>query len=464
MSERSSAVMPATGRRRAPGDGDGVAAARRMAVGVAPARRRAPAPGAWTTTGVPCAVALPSAALRAIGAATLQPWRSPRSTRRRGLPSASVVPLDGEDGLDRACGRVGAPARRRSRRAGGLACRARRRTRGRPARATLRQSWAWTSTTPSGPVAAGFAARQAAWEAERLVARRRAVLPGAPARARGGLRRCARRFQRDRDRIVHSKAFRRLKHKTQVFVAPGGRPLPHAADPHARGHADRAHRRAGAAPQRGPRRGDRARARPRPPAVRPHRRGGARPRACASASGRGFRHYEHSLRVVDVLERDGAGLNLTDDVRDGILCHSGARRAPATLEGRIVRLVDRVAYINHDIDDAVRAGRAARGRAARPSRSRCSATRARGASTRSCTTSSSTPTSPATSSRAREAGAAMDALRTFMFERVYLGPGRAARAREDRARRARRCSTTTPRTPRGCPTAAARRGPTWRSA
>jgi dGTPase len=69
----------------------------------------------------------------------------------------------------------------------------------------------------------------------------------------------------------------------------------------------------------------------------------------------GFRHHEHSLRVVDVLERDGEGLNLTEQVRDGILNHTGPEK-PASLEGRIVRLVDRVAYINHDIDDALRAG------------------------------------------------------------------------------------------------------------
>ena len=70
----------------------------------------------------------------------------------------------------------------------------------------------------------------------------------------------------------------------------------------------------------------------------------------------GFRHYEHSLRVVDHLERDGAGLNLTEQVRDGIARHSEPSAAAETLEGRIVRLIDRVAYINHDIDDAVRAG------------------------------------------------------------------------------------------------------------
>jgi dGTPase len=69
-----------------------------------------------------------------------------------------------------------------------------------------------------------------------------------------------------------------------------------------------------------------------------------------------FLHHEHSLRVVDTLERDGQGLNLTMAVRDGIVGHSGRAQEPSTLEGRIVRLVDRVAYINHDIDDAVRAG------------------------------------------------------------------------------------------------------------
>jgi len=72
--------------------------------------------------------------------------------------------------------------------------------------------------------------------------------------------------------------------------------------------------------------------------------------------GEDFRHYEHSLRVVDILERDGAGLNLTEQVRDGIARHSSRAPLPDTLEGRIVRLIDRVAYINHDIDDAIRAG------------------------------------------------------------------------------------------------------------
>src|SRR6185312_11098233 len=78
-------------------------------------------------------------------------------------------------------------------------------------------------------------------------------------------------------------------------------------------------------------------------------------RALEARFGRRFRHNEHSLRVVEVIERDGRGLNLTEPVRDGILRHTGPE-PPATLEGRIVRLVDRIAYVNHDIDDAVRAG------------------------------------------------------------------------------------------------------------
>ena len=88
-----------------------------------------------------------------------------------------------------------------------------------------------------------------------------------------------------------------------------------------------------------------------------------------------FHHWEQSLRVVDALERDGRGLNLTEQVRDGILCHSGRAPMPATLEGAIVRLTDRFAYINHDIDDALRAGLLGARRAARRRRSRSSATR-----------------------------------------------------------------------------------------
>src|SRR5271156_1696459 len=162
-------------------------------------------------------------------------------------------------------------------------------------------------------------------------------------------------FQRDRDRIVHCKAFRRLTHKTQVFVAPQGdhyrTRLTHTLEVttisrtvaralrlnedlveaiglgHDLGHPPFGHI------------------------------GEEVLDACLRERfGGGFRHYEHSLRVVERLERDGAGLNLTEQVRDGIAHHSSRAPEPATQEGRIVRVMDRVAYINHDIDDAVRAG------------------------------------------------------------------------------------------------------------
>jgi dGTPase len=161
-------------------------------------------------------------------------------------------------------------------------------------------------------------------------------------------------FQRDRDRILHSKAFRRLKHKTQVFVAPEGdhyrTRLTHTLEVsavartvaralslnedlveaiamgHDLGHAPFGH-------------------------AGEH----ALDDILAERLGRRFHHNEQSVRVVEVLERDGHGLNLTDAVRDGILHHTGSG-LPRTLEGQIVRLVDRIAYVNHDIEDAVRAG------------------------------------------------------------------------------------------------------------
>ena len=159
-------------------------------------------------------------------------------------------------------------------------------------------------------------------------------------------------FQRDADRIIHSKAFRRLKHKTQVFLQPEGdhyrTRLTHTLEVsriartisralslnedlteaialgHDLGHTPFGHAGEGALS------------------------------AIMEADG-GFRHYEQSLRVVDRLERDGAGLNLTIEVRDGILRHTVDPPA-ATLEGRVVKLADKVAYINHDADDAIRAG------------------------------------------------------------------------------------------------------------
>ena len=157
-------------------------------------------------------------------------------------------------------------------------------------------------------------------------------------------------FQRDRDRIIHSQSFRRLKHKTQVFLAPSGdhyrTRLTHTLEVsqiartiaralqlnedlteaialgHDLGHTPFGH---------------------------------AGERALAQLSPNGFKHYEQSVRVVDILEKDGKGLNLTEEVRNGILCHTIGEDA-YTLEGQIIRIADKIAYINHDIDDAIRAG------------------------------------------------------------------------------------------------------------
>ncbi len=156
-------------------------------------------------------------------------------------------------------------------------------------------------------------------------------------------------FQRDRDRVIHSNSFRRLKHKTQVFLSPQGdyyrTRLTHTLEVaqiartiaialglnetlteaislgHDLGHTPFGH---------------------------------AGERALNSVCDGGFRHYEQSLRVADVIEKEGRGLNLTEEVRNGIERHTSGKEA-FTLEGRIVRLADRIAYINHDIDDAVHA-------------------------------------------------------------------------------------------------------------
>ena len=157
-------------------------------------------------------------------------------------------------------------------------------------------------------------------------------------------------YQRDTDRIVHSKAFRRLMHKTQVFLRPEGdhyrtrmthtlevsriaRSITRAlglnedlAEAIAVGH-DLGHTPFGHAGEA----------------------------ALSDVMGKPFRHNEQSLRVVDYLEKDGAGLNLTYEVRMGILGHTG-EHIPETLEGQIVRRSDQIAYVNHDIDDAIRAG------------------------------------------------------------------------------------------------------------
>ncbi len=154
-------------------------------------------------------------------------------------------------------------------------------------------------------------------------------------------------------------------------------------------------------------------------------------RRCASTADRRFRHNEHSLRVVDVLERDGRGLNLTEAVRDGILNHTGSGQ-PATLEGRVVRLVDRVAYINHDIDDAMRAGIIAEDDLPEEEIELLGPT----GSERIDTLVGDIVTTSREAgdiAQSEEIGGAMLRLRKFMFERVYLGPE--ARSEHERVQR-----------------------------
>src|SRR5262245_19917974 len=203
-----------------------------------------------------------------------------------------------------------------------------------------------------GSVASSFEERVRALEAEQLSS---LATPSYPARRELPEEPCRLRtpFQRDRDRIVHSKSFRRLKHKTQVFIAPEGdhyrTRLTHTLEAcgisRTVARALRLNEDLTEAIGYGHDLGH-------PPFG--HTGEQALDRALHERFGRRFRHNERSLRVVERLERDGRGLNLTAEVRDGILRHTGPDE-PATMEGRIVRLVDRIAYINHDIDDALRA-------------------------------------------------------------------------------------------------------------
>src|SRR5437660_5013907 len=168
-------------------------------------------------------------------------------------------------------------------------------------------------------------------------------------------------FQRDRDRIIHCKAFRRLRHKTQVFFAPTGAHYrtrlthTHEVSQIARTIAKvlRLHEELTEAIALGHDLGH-----------TPF--GHAGERVIDKLMPGGFNHYEQSLRIVDLLENDGKGLNLTWEVRDGIAKHSkGKSGAPVgmadalragTIEGQIMRVADLIAYVNHDIDDATRAG------------------------------------------------------------------------------------------------------------
>ena len=268
-----------------------------------------------------------------------------------------------------------------------------------------------------------------AWEAEYLWER---ATPSYPAVRREPEEDSPMRtpFQRDRDRIVHSKAFRRLKHKTQVFIAPEG--------DHYRTRLSHTLETCGLA---------RTVARARglnedlteaiclghdlghPPFG--HIGEEALDEALREHSGRGFRHNRHSLRVVDVLERDGRGLNLTDAVRDGILNHTGSEM-PITLEGRVVRLVDRVAYINHDVDDALRAGIITPDDLPARELELLGSTGSRriDALARDIVQQSRAAGDIVQS---EEIGEAMLVLRSFMFERVYLGAE--ARSEHERVHR-----------------------------
>ena len=242
-------------------------------------------------------------------------------------------------------------------------------------------------------------------------------------------------FQRDRDRIVHSKAFRRLKHKTQVFVAPEGdhyrTRLTHTLEAcfisrtvaralalnedlteaiglgHDLGHPPFGHI------------------------------GEEVLDEALGEHGLAFKHNEHSLRVVELLEGgapEGPGLNLTEQVRDGILRHTGPEK-PATLEGRVVRIVDRVAYINHDIDDALRAGILSEGDLPAEEIALLGGS---GAARIDTLVRDMVETSRAEGdiAQSEEVGGAMLRLRKFMFDRVYLGAE--ARAEQERAREALR--------------------------
>ncbi len=272
---------------------------------------------------------------------------------------------------------------------------------------------------PTGPVAAAFADRIRDREARELSP---LATPSYPARRQRPEPDCGLRtpFQRDRDRIVHCKAFRRLKHKTQVFVAPAGdhyrTRLTHTLEVtqisrtvaralslnedlveaiglgHDLGH---------------------------PPFG--HVGEDALDGCLTERFGVRFMHHEHSLRVVDTLERDGLGLNLTAPVRDGIVSHSGRAQEPATLEGKIVRLMDRVAYINHDIDDAVRAGVLSPEDLPRGPIDVLGETGPRRIDT---LVHDLVENSEAQNDIVQgvAVGAAMTELRDFMFEHVYLGP------------------------------------------
>jgi len=229
-------------------------------------------------------------------------------------------------------------------------------------------------------------------------------------------------FQRDRDRILHSKPFRRLKGKTQVFIDPAGdhyrtrmtHTLETSAIARVVARALRLNEDLVEAIGLGHDTGH-------PPFG--HAGEEALDEALQQRFGRRFRHNEQSLRIAE-------SLNLTEEVRDGILTHTGAQE-PATLEGKIVRIVDRVAYINHDIDDAVRFGILD---PAELPQEEVALLGERGSRRIDTLVHDLVETSKRAGDiiQSEEIGGAMHAVREFMFEHVYLGPH--ARLEHERAR------------------------------
>ena len=232
-------------------------------------------------------------------------------------------------------------------------------------------------------------------------------------------------YQRDIDRIVHSKAFRRLMHKTQVFLQPEGdhyrTRMTHTlevsriastitralglnedlAEAIAMGH-DLGHTPFGHAGEV----------------------------ALSECWGQPFRHNEQSLRVVDYLEKDGHGLNLSYEVRDGIFCHTGDKY-PDTLEGLIVRRSDQIAYVNHDIDDAIRAGILTNDDIPRAISDVLGHDHSQRINTLVCDI-IRTSTEAGTVCLTPQVETALKDLRSFMFERVYRNP--VAKGEETKAR------------------------------
>lgn len=232
-------------------------------------------------------------------------------------------------------------------------------------------------------------------------------------------------YQRDIDRIVHSKAFRRLMHKTQVFLRPEG--------DHYRTrmtHTLEVSRIAGTITRALGLNEDLAEAIAMGHDLGHTPFGHAGEAALSRCLGKPFRHNEQSLRVVDVLENEGRGLNLTNEVRLGILGHTGSY-IPETLEGQVVRRSDQIAYVNHDIDDAIRAGILSNEDIPKSISDVLGCTHRGRINTLVCDTIRTS----------REAGAicmtpatdrALRELREFMFDRVYRNP--VAKGEESKAK------------------------------